>query len=132
MPAQIKTAMEEADTYLKGTGQFDPKHAADLIRACMDETHRGVVSELQKLTGQEYEGPDKDGHRRTYMRKMAFINEDEENFFSSIYTLISREGTHRLLAPKETVLVMERTVRDYLLLLLRRLVARRSSPPEIV
>lgn len=132
MPAQIKTAMEEAERYLQGTGQFDPKHAADLIRTCMDETHRGVVSELQKLTGQKYEGPDKDGHRRAYMRKMDFINEDEENFFSSIYTLISREGTHRLLAPKETVLVIERTVRAYLLLLLRRLVARRSSPPAIV
>jgi len=132
MPAQIKTAMEEANSYLKGTGQFDAKHAADLIRTCMDETHRAVVSELQKLTGQKYEGPDKDGHRRAYMRKMDFINEDEEKFISSIYTLISHEGTYRLLAPKETVLVMERTVRDYLMLLLRRLVARRSSPPGIV
>jgi hypothetical protein len=129
LPSRIEAAMDEADTYLQGTGQFDPKHAADLIRTCMDETHRAVVSELGRITGQPYEGPDSDGHRRTYMRQKDFIDEDEEKFFSCIYTLISHEGTHRLLAPKESVLVMERTVRDYLLLLLRRLVARRSMLP---
>jgi hypothetical protein len=128
LPSRIEAAMDEADTYLQGTGQFDPKHAADLIRTCMDETHRAVVSELGRITGQPYEGPDSDGHRRAYMRQKDFIDEDEEKFFSCIYTLILREGTHRLLAPRETVLVMERTVRDYLLLLLRRLVARRPLP----
>jgi hypothetical protein len=131
MPTQIKTAMEQAESYLRGTGPFDPKHAADLIRTCMDETHRRVVSELETITGQKYTGRDLDGDRRTYMRRVNFINEDEEKFFSCVYTLISREGSHRLLAPRETVLVMERTVRGYLLLLLRRLLARRSSPPRI-
>jgi hypothetical protein len=128
---EIKAAMEEADSYLRGTGQFDSKHAADLIRACMEETHRSVVAELGRITGGRFEGPDEDGRRRTYMRQADFINEDEERFFSCIYTLISRQGTHRLLAPRETVLVMHRTVRDYLLLLLRRLVARKSLLPPV-
>ena len=126
---EIASAMGKAEAYLERAGRFDAKQAADLIRTCMDETHRGVVGELQKMTGQECADPDKDGTRRSYMRQVKFINDAEEQFFSSIYTLLSREGTHTLLAPKETVLVMHRTVKDYLLLLLRRLDAKRASLP---
>ncbi len=129
LKGEIASAMGRAETYLEGAAAFDAKEAADLIRTCTDETHRGVVAELQKMTGQECVGPDKDGTRRSYMRKVEFINDAEEQFFSSVYTLLSREGTHKLLAPKETIMVMHRTVRDCLLLLLRRLSAKRASLP---
>ena len=130
MPAQIKVAMEDAERYLRGTGQFDAKHAAGLIRACMDEAHRAIVTELEKTGARRFLGPDKDGDRRSYMCAVGFINKDEETFISCVYTLISREGVHKLLAPRETVLVMQRTVRDLLTLLLRRLVARRAAPRQ--
>jgi len=129
LTAEIASAMVKAETYLEGAGAFDAKQAADLIRTCMDETHRGVVAELQKMTGQECADPDQDGTRRSYMRQVKFINDAEEQFFSSIYTLLSREGTHKLLAPKETILVIYGTVKGYLLLLLRRLHAKRASLP---
>jgi hypothetical protein len=64
------------------------------------------------------------------MCEAGFINKDEETFISCVYTLISREGVHKLVAPRETVLVMERTVRDLLTLLLRRLIARRAAPTQ--
>lgn len=127
---EIASAMEKAEAYLEGNGAFDAKHAADLIRACMEETHRGVIAELEKMTGQQCAGPGKDGARRAYMRQMEFINDAEDQFFSSIYTLLSREGTHKLLAPKETALVMYRTVKDYLSLLLRRLRDKKEAMPE--
>lgn len=126
----IYRAIEKAEERLQGAGEFDAKQAADLIRACIDETHRGVVAELQKMTGHQCAGADKDGARRTYMRDAGFINEAEEQFFSCIYTLLSREGTHKLLAPRETILVMYQTVKGYLLLLLRRLHDKRQSLPE--
>jgi len=130
LPGEIATAMRRAESYLKGDDPLDPKQAADLIRTCMDETHRGVVTELQKMTGRQCADPDKDGGRRSYMREMKFINDAEEQFFSCIYTLLSKEGSHKLLAPKETMLLMHRTVTDYLRLLLRRLAERRASRPE--
>lgn len=126
---QIASAMETAEAYLEGAGAFDAKHAAGLIRTCIDETNRGMVAELQKMTGLKCADPDKDGSRRTYLLQVEFINVAEEQFLTSIYTLLSKEGVHKLLAPKETILLINRTVKGYLLLLLRRLSDRRSWTP---
>ena len=95
----------------------------------MDEAHRAVVQELEKMTGRQCSNPEMDGVRRQYMRDADFITPAEEAFFSCIYTLISVEASHKLDAPKETMLVMQRTVRDYLLLLLRRLRDKRIALP---
>jgi len=130
MPTHIKAAMDDAEQYLQGPGQFDAKHAAGLIRACMDEAHRAIVTELDRAGASKFQGPDKDAARRSYMSEVGFINKDEETFISSVYTLISKEGVHKLVAQRETVLVMQRTVRDLLTLLLRRLVARRAAPKQ--
>jgi hypothetical protein len=130
LPGEIATAMRRAEAYLQGYDPLDPKQAADLIRTCMDETHRGVVAELETMTGHPCADANKDGVRRSYMREMKLIDEPEERFFSAIYTLLSEEGSHKLLAPKETVHLLHGTVRGYLLLLVRRLAQRRSSPPE--
>ena len=117
----VPAALKRAEILLQGTGLFDPKNAADLLRSSIDSAHRGIVRSLEQRTGEAYKGEDRDGARRAYMRTLGFISEPEEQFFSAIYTLISKEATHKLIAPKETVLVMHRTVYGYLLLLLRRL-----------
>ena len=89
--------------------------------------HCGIVAALTKLTSQAFTGKESDGTRRQYMRKVGFITPAEETFFSAVYSLISQEGTHKLDAPKQTVLVLERTISDYLLLLARRLSDRTSA-----
>ena len=121
-------AMKEAGDYLRSEGPFNPKKAADLIRASKEESHREIVKRLVELTRSPYTGGDKDGKRREYFRVVGFISEPEESFFSAIYTLISREGSHKLIAPRETVLVIEQTVRSYLSLLVRRLSS--FEPPQ--
>jgi hypothetical protein len=128
----IGKAMMEARNYLSTQGAFDPKKAADLIRSSIDQMHRGIVVALTKLTSQAFAGKESDGSRRQYMRKLGFITPAEETFFSAVYSLISQEGTHKLDAPKETVLVLERTISDYLLLLARRLSDRRRPASEPV
>jgi len=131
LPIQIASAMRQAEDYLESGDPFSPKNAGDLIRASMDEAHRAVVQELEKMTGRQCSNPERDGVRRQYMRDADFITPAEEAFFSAIYTLISGEASHKLDAPKETMLVMQRTVRDYLLLLLRRLHDKRIAlPPD--
>lgn len=130
IPPKVAAAMKRAKQYLGSSDPFDAKAAADLIRASMDEAHRAVVSELEEMTGRKYEHPNKDGFRRAYMRDAAFISRAEEVFFSAIYTLLSEEAAHKILAPKETVLVMETTVESYLHLLFRRLEARKVSAPD--
>ena len=118
----VAAALREAEAYLKDEGPFNPKNAAGLLRSSIETTHRLLVKALERETGRPYEGKDhQDGGRRTYMRRVGFISGAEEVFFSSVYTLISDEGTHPLIAPKETVLVFYRFVLDYLLLLVRRL-----------
>jgi hypothetical protein len=123
----IGDAMTEARDCLNADGVFEPKKAADLIRSSMDQMHCGIVSALVKLTGQPFAGKNSDGARRQYMREVGFITLAEETFFSAVYSLISQEGAHKLDAPKETVLVLERTISDYLLLLARRLSDRRPT-----
>jgi hypothetical protein len=123
----IGQAMTEARACLNTDGVFEPKKAADLIRSSMDQMHCGVVSALVKLTGQPFAAKNSDGARRRYMREAGFITAAEEAFFSAVYSLISQEGSHKLDAPKETVLLLERTILDYLVLLARRLSARKSA-----
>jgi hypothetical protein len=129
LPIQIASAMRRAEGYLESGDPFSPKNAGDLIRTSMDEVHRAVVQELEKMTGRQCSNPEMDGARRRYMRDADFITPAEEAFFSCIYTLISGEASHKLDAPKETMLVMQRTVREYLLLLLRRLRDKRVALP---
>jgi hypothetical protein len=127
----IGDAMREAREYLLATGTFDPKKAADLIRSSIEEMHRGIVSTLVNLTGEAFTQKNSDGGRRLYMRNANFISLAEETFFSAIYTLISEEATHKLVAPKETVLLLEQTVSGYLLLLARRLSDWRIQHPNL-
>ncbi len=125
----VSSAMDEAEKHLRRPGPFDAKIAADLIRTSIDETHRAIVKHLEQIYGGKCPGDDKDGARRAYMRDVGFISVPEEIFFSAIYTLISKEASHRLVAPKETIMVLHKTASDYLLLLLKRLsVTRRSKP----
>lgn len=131
LPTIVAEAMHRAESYLESQEPFSPKHAGDLMRASMEEAHRAVVLELEKMTGRQCSNPEKDGVRRQYMREASFITPAEETFFSNIYTLISDESSHKLDAPKETMLVVQRTVKDYLLLLLRRLANRRTSAPQL-
>ena len=117
----VTGAMAEAAKYLRTPGPFNPKKAADLMRTSIDESHRELVSQLVILTGTQCADASKDGARRAYLKKVTFISEPEEKFFSAIYTLLSEEASHKLIAPRETMLVMEQSVLGYLSLLSRRL-----------
>lgn len=115
------SAMTRAREYLAGSSTFDPKTAADLIRSSIDEVHREIVRAIGQAKAILIPPKDSDGERRAFMRKTGFISAAEEKFFSAIYALLSEEASHRLIAPKETILVLEQTVRDYFLLLARRI-----------
>jgi len=128
-PAEVSAALEKARSHLDSAGPFDAKTAADLIRSCIDATHEMVVTELESVTNTPCTDRSKDGSRRAYLRAVDFISAPEEIFFSSIYTLLSQEASHKLIAPRETILLLYDTVHAYLVLLLRRLHARRASLP---
>jgi hypothetical protein len=117
----VAEALKTAQDYLRSSGPFDAKIAGDLLRTAMDVAHRSMVPALEQLYGKPYEGADKDGDRRAFLRTAGLITPAEEKLFSAIYTYISEEATHKLDAQKETILVVERTVTDYLCLLLQRL-----------
>jgi hypothetical protein len=125
----IESALQEASDYLRNDGKFSPKKAADLLRSSIEESHREILKRLVEQTGSPYTGGEMDGKRREYFRTVGFISKPEEDFFSAIYTLLSQEASHKLIAPRETVLVMEQTVRAYLALLVRRL--DQSNAPQL-
>jgi hypothetical protein len=126
LDAEIQEALTEAQNYLYGKGQFDPKKAADLLRSSMDETHRKLIRELENLMGKPYQGGEKDGARRHYLYSVGFISSPEEKFLTAVYALISEEASHKLIAPRETVLVLYTTVRGFIHLLCKRLDGRKS------
>lgn len=125
-PPEVLRALSEAGEYLHSDGEFKPKIAADLLRACIDTAHRAVIAELGREAPPFTEN-DNDGQRRIYMRKAEFISLPEEKFFSAIYTLLSEEASHKLVAEKETVLVMNLTIGAYIRLLFRRLPVWKSQ-----
>ncbi len=96
----------------------------------MDETHRSIVEELAKIKQESYPGKNKDFDRSAYMRQVGFISPPEEKFITCVYSLISEEASHKLEAPKETVLVLQATVHNYLLLLLKRLSDWKTRKPR--
>jgi hypothetical protein len=61
------------------------------------------------------------------MRRTEFISAPEEKFIGCIYSFISEEASHKLEAPRETVLVLQTTVYNYLALLLKRLANWKGS-----
>jgi hypothetical protein len=117
----VAKALKRAEEHLLSRGEFGPKSAADLIRSVMDEAHRIIVQQLETIKGKPYEGGESDGARRSYMRSVDFITLPEEAFFSAIYSLISQEGSHKLIAPRETILLLYQTVSNYIRLLTERL-----------
>jgi hypothetical protein len=119
---RLAEAIEKAKEYLRSTGAFDTKIGGDLLRTSIDVAHRALVTEIVRITGTPYAGKDKDGDRRVYLRMVGIMTLAEEKLFSSIYTYISEESSHKLDAVKETMLVVERTVTDYHILLLRRFI----------
>jgi hypothetical protein len=120
VPSQFRQALQEASTYLSGTGLFDPKKAADLIRTCIDETHRDLVGKLPQIIGKPFAGQDKDGVRRTYLREAGLYSQAEETFFSSLYTLLSGAASHVLITRRDTIVIMAFTVESYIDALYRR------------
>ena len=126
----IEIAMKQAENYLRSAGEFDPKIASDLIRACIEELHKAIVDQLEAIYHKPCSEKGRDGSRRGYMRDVGFISAPEEKFFSCIYSFISQEGSHKLIAPRETVMVLFRTVSDYLILLLKRLSALHQVKPK--
>jgi len=125
IPAVIASALSKAEEHLRQKGEFDPKIAGDLLRTSMDEAHRAIIDKLSSPKA-PYSGADKDGARRGYLREREFISPAEDQFFSAVYSLISKEGSHRLIAPRETVLLMHQTVTGYIQLLFRRLSSWKS------
>ena len=121
----LAEAVEKAKEYLRSTGAFNAKIGGDLLRTSIDVAHRALVTELVRITDTPYAGKDKDGDRRVYLRTVGIITLAEEKLFSAIYAYISEESSHKLDAVKETMLVVERTVTDYLILLLRRFLDRK-------
>jgi len=119
--AHILEALNEAQEHLRGERQFDAKKAADLLRSSMDETHRALVQQLEALTAKKYQGGERDDMRRHYLRDVGFLSPPEEKFLSVVYGLISAEASHKLMAPRETVLVMYTTVNGFIHLLFKRL-----------
>jgi hypothetical protein len=123
----VARALEEAGRRLREEGKFDSKIAGDLIRSIMDQVNREIVERLEALNEERCVDREKDGARRYYMRKVGLITSAEEQFFSAIYSLISQEASHKLEAPRETVLLLHQTVSNYLLLLAERLNRRESD-----
>jgi hypothetical protein len=128
---KIAEALEKAHQSLQTKENFSAKTAADLLRAAIDEAHRGMVDKLEALTGESCQEKAKDGGRRAYMRRAGFISEPEEKFFSSIYTLISEEASHKLDAPRETILLLHQTVGSYLFLMVERLRRRLAASHKV-
>ncbi len=121
LPPDVAAALKRAEECLRTTGSFEPKLAADLLRSSIDEAHRKIVRELESRTGAKCVDSERDASRREFMLSFEFITPAEKKFFSSIYSLISQEASHKLNAPKETVLILKETVAGYIFLLFRRL-----------
>jgi hypothetical protein len=116
----LAACLNEADELYRQTATpFDLKGSIGHLRSFLEKLHAEAMPALQaKLGGVAPQNWD-DGQR--YLREHNVITQSEEGFSASLYTLISDQGIHPIIAEREYARLARNMVIEYALLFLRKL-----------
>ncbi len=121
-PEDAKRCLDEIDKiYFGSPDKFECKSCMGFIRSFLEEIFRELVQGMSKITTTPYESEsDKFSNRKRYLLRVAFINDDEAEFYQRYYNLVSNEGIHSLTSKREYVRISRNVVIELGLLLLNR------------
>jgi hypothetical protein len=116
--ALVESLNEAARLYRDGTTPFDFKGSMANLRSFLESVQAGVMPALHAKFGGQL--PQKWGDGLAYLSRNNVLSKTEEQFVSSLYTLISDEGVHPLIAEKEDARLTYNSVIEYVLRFFRK------------
>lgn len=105
--------------YLNPGTSFDYKSCIGHLRSFLENLHKVAVRDIAAKTGETT--PENWGGSLSYLRTGGVLTQPEEKLASSLYTLMSDEAVHPLIAEREYARLARNMVIEYGLLFLRRL-----------
>jgi len=116
----LARSLHEADhLYQDAENEFDLKSSMAHLRSFLEGLHTEALPSLQTKFGGNL--PRRWGDGLTYLRNYQIFSKTEEAYVSSLYTLISDEGVHPLVAEREYSRLFRNVVIEYALLFLRKI-----------
>jgi len=113
-------SLEEAEKeYRDATTTFELKNSMGHLRSFLEELHSQACALVHK--GSSGALPAKWGETHRYLREHGLQTPKEEEFVTSLYTLLSDTGIHPLITEKEYARLMRNMCIEYGLLLLTKL-----------
>jgi hypothetical protein len=119
-PETLVQALNEAERlYQGGTTPFDFKACMSNVRSFLENVHAEAMLALHAKFGGQL--PQKWGEGLAYLARNAVLSRTEEQFVASLYTLISDEGVHPLIADKEDARLSYNIVIEYAVRFFRKI-----------
>lgn len=116
----LRASLDEADRlYHEGATPFELKSCMGHLRSFMENLHAEALSRIQPKGAPP--PPSGWGPGLTHLRQTGVISKTEVGFAASLYTLISDQAVHPLIAEKEYARLARNIVVEYGLLFLRRI-----------
>ena len=118
--ATLASSLDEAERlYSVGGSAFELKASMGHLRSFLEGLHKEILPAAHARFGGAL--PGKWGEGLLYLRTNGVLSKAEEAFAGSLYTLISDEGIHPLVAEREYARLFRNVVIEYALLLLSKL-----------
>jgi hypothetical protein len=126
-PETLARSLDEAERLYHDNGsEFNLKASMGHLRSFLEGFHREILPAAHARFGGVC--PKRWGGGLLYLRASGVLSQAEEAFASSLYTLISDEGVHPLVAEREYARLFRNVVIEYALLLLSKLVKLGLKP----
>jgi hypothetical protein len=112
--------LDQADRlYREGGDAFTLKSSMGHLRSFLENLHAEALPAVHAKGGDVI--PEGWGEGLTYLRTRDVISQAEEKFAAGLYTLISDEAVHPLIAEREYARLARNVIIEYALLFLRKL-----------
>jgi hypothetical protein len=116
----LARSLDEAERlYHDGANEFDLKASMGHLRSFLEGLHNEAFPRLLAKFGGEM--PASWGRGLAYLRENAVLSKQEEQFTASLYTIISDEAVHPIVAERQYARLFRNIVIEYALLLLWKL-----------
>jgi len=118
-PSTLIESLNEAERfYLHGTTPLDFKSSMGHLRSFLESVHREAMPALHTRLGGIL--PNRWGSGLEYLEQKNVLSKAEAKFVSGLYSIISNEGVHPLVAEKEYARLARNFAIEYALLFFRK------------
>lgn len=110
--AEMVEALNAAEGDYRSTATaFELKNCLGHLRSFLEHLHRETAKSIAASAGQTPD--DRWGAATSYLRQAGYLTAQHEGFASSLYTLVSDESVHPLMAEREYARLLRNVVIEY-------------------